>query len=45
MLRNFIDKANKVLYNIYIKIRNKNNYLDPLVKSLNSSKANCDVKE
>ena len=28
MLRNFIDKANKVLYNRYIKIRNKNNYLD-----------------
>lgn len=39
MLRNFIDKANKVLYNIYIKIRNKNNYLDrDVVKLANVAK-------
>ena len=36
MLRNFIDKANKVLYNIYIKIRKKNNYLDRDVDKLAS---------
>ena len=36
MLRNFIDKANKVLYNIYIKIRNKNYYLDRDVVKLAS---------
>ena len=36
MLRNFIDKAYKVLYNIYIKIRNKNNYLDRDVVKLAS---------
>ena len=36
MLRKFIDKANKVLYNIYIKIRNKNNYLDRDVVKLAS---------
>lgn len=36
MLRNFIDKANKVLYNIYIKIRNKIKLIDRDVVKLAS---------